>query len=72
MDEKLRINNLKSSNSEVMSSKPDEELAEWIFDDLDEYGYTYKCSGCGRLIFVPYKYVPKPDECTRCGSKMKV
>ena len=71
--EKLRINNLKSSNSTVMSSKPDEELAEWIFDDCDEYGYTYKCSGCGHLIFVAYRFkgIPKPEECTRCGSKMK-
>lgn len=71
--EKLRINNLKSSNSTVISSNQTEKVAleEWIFDDLDEYGYTYKCSGCGRLIFVPYKHIPKPDKCTRCGSKMK-
>lgn len=73
--EKLRINNLISSNSSVMSSNQTEKVAleEWLFDDCDEFGYTYRCSGCGHLIFVAYrlKNIPKPDECTRCGSKMK-
>ena len=45
------------------------KLLEWIFDDADEYGYTYKCSHCGSLILIKNKNSPKPMECINCGAK---
>jgi len=46
-------------------------LLEWIFDDADEYGYTYKCSQCKHLIFIKHKNSSKPTECVHCGAKNK-
>jgi DNA-directed RNA polymerase subunit RPC12/RpoP len=54
-----------------MREKQIDKSAEWVFDDADELGYTYKCSCCGRMILIPHKHAPKPSECIRCGAKMK-
>ena len=55
----------------MSKEKQIDKSAEWVFDDADELGYTYKCSCCGRMILIPHKHAPKPNECIRCGAKRK-
>jgi uncharacterized protein (DUF983 family) len=45
-------------------------MAEWIFDDADEYGYSYKCSNCRRVIMFR-KNSDLTDECPNCGADMR-
>lgn len=43
----------------------------WVFDDHDEYGITYACSNCGRLIIVSSKQSIKPATCPYCNNRMR-
>jgi DNA-directed RNA polymerase subunit RPC12/RpoP len=45
--------------------------AEWVFDDADEYGASYKCTHCGTLFFLRDRNAPKPDTCPKCNVKVK-
>ena len=45
---------------------------KWVFDDADEWGFTYRCSHCDRAIMVPSRSHPKPEECPFCNRKMGV
>jgi DNA-directed RNA polymerase subunit RPC12/RpoP len=45
-------------------------MAEWIFDDADEYGYSYKCSNCGRITMFRTKH-DMSNECRNCKAKMR-
>ena len=46
-------------------------IGEWIFDDSDEYGDTYKCSRCGFLAFGRHGQVIDFKFCPECGAEMK-
>ena len=43
----------------------DDTKREWIFDDADEYGYSYKCSNCGYTIMARVKNAT-PNACPKC------
>ena len=45
--------------------------ASWLFDDSDEYGYTFKCSHCSHPIMIKGRHSPKPIECPKCKSAME-
>ena len=45
-------------------------MAEWIFDDADEYGCYYKCSNCRRVTAF-WKKSDLTDECPKCGADMR-
>lgn len=47
------------------------KFGEWVFDDADEYGVTYKCSRCNDLILVRNKHSHKPNYCGNCGADMR-
>lgn len=53
-----------------MATETECRTGKWVFDDADEYGYTYKCTCCKRHIMIASKHSPKPNECTWCGAKM--
>jgi rubrerythrin len=55
----------------VRESTENEIEAEWVFDDADEYGATYKCTHCKTLFFLRDRQAPKPDTCPICGVKVK-
>ena len=43
---------------------------EWLFDDADECGYTFRCSCCGRCIMSNSIKHDTPNYCPNCGAKM--
>lgn len=45
-------------------------VGEWIFDDADECGYSYKCSECHSIIIFRSKN-QLTNFCPNCGADMR-
>lgn len=43
----------------------------WIFEDADEYGYTYRCPVCNKGI-IAHKKFNLPAYCIFCNTMLKV
>lgn len=42
---------------------------KWLFDDYDEYGWSFKCSECGEVIYAALRR-DAPKHCPKCYERL--